>query len=331
MSVSGDGGLMPGSEDVERAFILVDAEVADSVDKELAEITRRPVLRHEGPAAGHPASASAAPPEGPFIYVGPRLPDALRTERLLWFHSTNAGVDALLTSGTWPERTLLTRTVGRMPDRIGQYVLAWVLAECQAIPAHLEQQRRAEWRRVPSELAEGRTALVYGAGRIGTRVGALLRACGVRTVAVVRSPREDLPGFDDAVTPQEARSLLGAARWVVSTLPLTPLTGNFFDAGAFGAMRGATFVNVGRGATVDLAALGAALADGQVRAAVLDVLPEEPPRPDDPVWKLPRTVLTSHSSGITAPDDVTADFAACWQALREGRTPELAVDTARGY
>ncbi|WP_375603573.1 D-2-hydroxyacid dehydrogenase [Streptomyces sp. JHA26] len=272
-----------------------------------------------------------ATPAGPCVYVGPRLPDTLGAERLVWFHSTNAGVDGLLGSAPWPEGVLLTRTVGRMGDRIAQYVLAWILAECQEIPAHLDQRRRAEWRRLPSELAEGRTALIYGAGRIGARVGTLLRACGIRTVGVSRSPGRAPQAFDESVTPGDAVARIGEARWVVSALPLTPRTAGFFDAGTFGAMRGATFVNVGRGATVDLTALGEALDDGRVRAAVLDVLAEEPPGPDSTVWKLPRTVVTSHSAGVTAPDDVSADFASCWRAVLEGRTPELAVNPARGY
>ncbi|MFI8951843.1 NAD(P)-dependent oxidoreductase [Streptomyces sp. NPDC053750] len=313
------------SEALAHASILTDAGLGDPVLEELRRITRRPVRRHEQRGSG------AVPPSGPLVYVGPHLPDELRTERLVWFHSTNAGVDALLSAAPWPERTLLTRTVGRMGDRIAQYVLAWILAECQEVPAHLEQQRHAEWRRLPSELAEGRTALVYGAGRIGARVGALLRACGIRAVGVARTPRNDERAFDESVTPDDALARLGEARWVVSALPLTSRTAGFFDAATFGAMRGATFINVGRGATVDLAGLGTALDDGSVRAAVLDVLPEEPPGPDHTVWKLPRTVITSHSAGITAPEDVSADFASCWRALLDGRTPELAVDPARGY
>jgi hypothetical protein len=42
-------------------------------------------------------------------------------------------------------------------------------------------------------------------------------------------------------------------------------------------------------------------------------------------------VITSHSAGITADEDVVADFEACWDAIAEGRTPALAVDTRRGY
>jgi phosphoglycerate dehydrogenase-like enzyme len=217
-----------------------------------------------------------------------------------------------------------------MGERIGQYVLGWVLADCQDIPAFLDQHRERVWQRRHTQLASGQLAVVFGVGAIGTAVSALLRNCGVRTVGVASRQRE-VAGFDTVVTASQVGQVLPTARWVISTLPLTSATEGFFGAGMFASMAGATFINVGRGATVDLTALGAALADGTVGRAVLDVLTEEPAEPDAACWSLPRTVITSHSSGITAEEDVVSDFAACWEALEQGRLPRLAVLTARGY
>ncbi|MFI8004034.1 D-2-hydroxyacid dehydrogenase [Streptomyces sp. NPDC086010] len=312
----------PSPGPLSRARLLTSPSVGPSLVRALERITGRPA-----------GSADGAGPGGPFVYVGDVLPDGLRTSRLLWFHSVNAGTDALLASGTWPEGALLTRTVGRMGERIAQYTLGWVLAECQAVAEHTAQHARAEWRRLPSELAAGHTAVVHGTGRIGSRVAGLLRACGIRTVGVGRTPRAAPAGFDRVVPAGSADegAALADARWVVSTLPLTEATERFFGAARFSAMRGASFINVGRGATVDMTALRDALDSGTVRRAVLDVLPDEPAGPDDPVWTLPHTVITSHSSGVTADEDVVTDFAACWEAVTAGRVPALAVDTDRGY
>ncbi|MFD3972989.1 NAD(P)-dependent oxidoreductase [Streptomyces cyaneofuscatus] len=331
----------PGPELLARARLLVAPELSASLVREVERITGRRAEPLEDGAAG----------SDPLLCVGAALPGSVRAaERLLWFHSVNAGTDPLLAAGPWPAGALLTRTVGRMGERIAQYVLGWVLAECQAVPEYVAQHARAEWRRLPTELVAGQTALVYGTGRIGGAVAGLLRSCGVRTVGVGRTARTKAPppGFDRVIgagggagpereepegaarADAEAEELAGA-RWVVGALPLTGVTEGFFGAGRFAAVRGATFVNVGRGATVDLGALEAALRGGGVRSAVLDVLAEEPAAPDDPVWRLPRTVITSHSAGITADEDVAVDFAACWEAVREGRRPELAVDVGRGY
>ncbi|MFF5829364.1 NAD(P)-dependent oxidoreductase [Streptomyces bacillaris] len=353
-AVPGEGPGGPAPDLLARARLLVAPELSASLVRELERIAGRGA---EQLGAGGAADGPLLTADGPLLCVGAVLPDALRTERLLWFHSVNAGTDPLLAAGPWPAGALLTRSVGRMGERIAQYVLGWVLAECQAVPEYVAQHARAEWRRLPTELVAGQTALVYGTGRIGGAVAGLLRSCGVRTVGVGRTARTGAPpagfdrvigaGFDlvlgaeagpgveagagvEADPDAEAEELAGA-RWVVAALPLTGATEGFFGVGRFAAMRGATFVNVGRGATVDPVALEGALRGGGVWRAVLDVLPEEPAAPGDPVWRLPRTVITSHSAGITADEDVAQDFAACWEAVAAGRRPELAVDTGRGY
>ncbi|MFC9478040.1 NAD(P)-dependent oxidoreductase [Streptomyces griseus] len=336
---------LPAPDELARARLLV----APSLDGGLVRELERVAGRTAEPLTDVP------PPSGvPLLCVGETLPEALRTDRLLWFHSVNAGTDPLLSVGPWPAPALLTRTVGRMGERMAQYVLGWILAECQAVPEFTAQHDRAHWERLPTELIAGQTALIYGTGRIGTAVGRLLGACGVRTVGVARTTRSGpppgteravvpgaapvvpgpgpgVPGFDLVVGAGEDGGALAEARWVISTLPLTTATESFFGAARFAAVRGATFVNVGRGATVDMGALEGALRDGRVRRAVLDVLPTEPAAPDDPVWRLPRTVITSHSSGITADEDVAVDFAACWEAVTAGRRPGLTVDVGRGY
>ncbi|MER7882571.1 NAD(P)-dependent oxidoreductase [Streptomyces fimicarius] len=336
---------LPAPDELARARLLV----APSLDGGLVRELERVAGRTAEPLTDVP------PPSGvPLLCVGETLPEALRTDRLLWFHSVNAGTDPLLSAGPWPAPALLTRTVGRMGERMAQYVLGWILAECQAVPEFTAQHDRAHWERLPTELIAGQTALIYGTGRIGAAVGRLLRACGVRTVGVARTTRSGptpgaergvvpgaapvvpgpgpgVPGFDLVVGAGEDGGALAEARWVISTLPLTTATEGFFGAARFAAVRGATFVNVGRGATVDMGALEDALRDGRVRRAVLDVLPTEPAAPDDPVWRLPRTVITSHSSGITADEDVAVDFAACWEAVTAGRRPGLTVDVGRGY
>jgi phosphoglycerate dehydrogenase-like enzyme len=321
---------LPAPDALARALLLVAPSLDGDLARELERITGR---------GAEPLTATPPPADAPLLCVGGTLPDALRTDRLLWFHSVNAGTDPLLSAAPWPARALLTRTVGRMGERMAQYVLGWMLAECQNVPEYTAHHARAHWERLPSELIAGQTALIYGTGRIGAAVGRLLGACGVRAVGVARTTRSGpepgsarvVPGFDRVIGAAEDTGALAGARWVISTLPLTGATEGFFGAARFAAVRGATFVNVGRGATVDMGALETALRDGRVRRAVLDVLPTEPAAPGDPVWKLPRTVITSHSSGITTDEDVLTDFSACWEALAAGRRPELTVDVGRGY
>jgi phosphoglycerate dehydrogenase-like enzyme len=297
--------------------VIVGEEVSADLRGALADALGQPV----------PVGSAHVPADAPVIRVGSRRPGfGPGGERLVWFHSVNAGVDALLRGGggeegqgTWPSDVLLTRTVGRMGERMGQYVLGWSLAECQRVSEFLAAHDRADWSRRDTELAAGRLALVYGAGRIGSRVAGYLRGAGIRVLEA------------GSATVAEADALLPQARWVVDVLPLTPATRDFFGPRRFGAMRGATFLNIGRGATVDLDALEAALHADAVRSAVLDVLPDEPAAPGHAAWRLPRTTVTSHTSGPTTDEDVVTDFLACRRALRAGRTPPLAVPVDRGY
>ncbi|WP_235215322.1 NAD(P)-dependent oxidoreductase [Phaeacidiphilus oryzae] len=274
--------------------------------------------------------------DGPLVYVGGRPAAELRGDpRLVWFHSASAGVDAAL-SGGWPEGVLLTRTVGRMAERMAQYVLGWVLAEAQHVPVYLRQQADRVWLRRPGELVAGRTAVVFGAGSIGSEIGGLLRRCGVRTVGIARTARPDrsAEGFDRLLTLDQAAAegVLDEARWVVGVLPLTAGTRGYFDRGFFDRLGARpSFLNLGRGAAVDLPALAAALESDRVRSAVLDVVPEEPAGPDALCWRLPRTVVTSHSSGVTDDEDVIRDLVAARRALASGGLPALTVDPARGY
>ena len=90
--------------------------------------------------------------------------------------------------------------------------------------------------------------------------------------------------------------LLGWADAIVVAAPLTDETRGMFDADAFAAMRaGAWFVNVGRGEIVDEPALVAALVDGHLGGAGLDVFATEPLPADSPLWTLPNVIITPHS------------------------------------
>ncbi|MER5917262.1 NAD(P)-dependent oxidoreductase [Streptomyces sp. NPDC001982] len=306
--------------------IVVAHQLSGELEGALAE-----ALATRGGPAVHRYSSQLAHTGQPLVYIGPAPPRALLQDSggLVWFHSSNAGVDAVLREGL-PSGVLLTRTVGRMGERIAQFVVGWILSECQRVPDHLAQQRDQRWQRLNSELVRGQLAVVYGTGAIGAQIGHALRRNGIRAVGISRTGRQ-AGGFADVLVPGRAEEVLPQARWVINALPLTAATAGLFDDTVFRQLNEATFVNVGRGATVDMESLARALSGGQVRSAVLDVLPEEPPAPDALCWSLPRTTITSHSAGITHDEDVVHDFMRCWDDLRGARHPALAVQSTLGY
>jgi phosphoglycerate dehydrogenase-like enzyme len=232
--------------------------------------------------------------------------------------------------------------VCNVPDygtmEVADHAIALMLALHKGIVFHTEALRadpRGNWRPALNPFGRRLSALTFGVvglGRIGTAAALRAKAFGMRVV------------FFDPYLPNGADLALGvgrvaslealfAASDVVSVhAPLGPETRKLVGARAFAAARaGAILVNTARGEIVDLDALEAALREGRIAAAALDVLPEEPANPSHPLisawsrgepWVKDRLLLTPHSAFCT-PESVRdmrakgAEVAAVY--LREGR------------
>jgi len=154
-------------------------------------------------------------------------------------------------------------------------------------------------------------------------------------VTATRASGRSGPDFVSYVgLPDELLKLTREADFVVNCAPLTPQTTAIFDREFFAAMKhSAYFINVGRGRSAVTADLVAALREGTIAGAGLDVVDPEPLPPDSPLWQLPNLILTPHVSGNTPVSQ--EQFAAL---LRENLRryvagePMLAVvDVERGY
>ncbi len=143
---------------------------------------------------------------------------------------------------------------------------------------------------------DGAHVVVWGFGSIAHRLAPLLAALGARVTGVASSAGERA-GFP-VVTDAELPDLLRTADVLVSLLPALPTTQGALGADLISRLPGhAWFVNVGRGATVDEAALQAALRDGTIAGAALDVFATEPLPEDSPWWGVPNLILTPHAAG----------------------------------
>jgi phosphoglycerate dehydrogenase-like enzyme len=158
----------------------------------------------------------------------------------------------------------------------------------------------------------GARVLIWGFGAIGQTIAPLLDQLGAQVRGVARSSGER-SGFaviaeDDL--PQE----LGRTDVLLMILPSTPATAQALDAERLAALPAHAYVvNVGRGSTVDESALVAALSDGRIAGAALDVTSTEPLQPDSPLWDAPNLVLTPHAAGgrpVGADELISANLAA---------------------
>jgi phosphoglycerate dehydrogenase-like enzyme len=207
-----------------------------------------------------------------------------------------------------PAGVTLCNARGARDAPVAEWVVGAVLGAATGL---LEAGRRRSWDYEPPHDVAGSTAVIVGYGSIGRAAGRLLEALGVTVQGVGRRAREGVHGMD------ELPELLSGADTVILLTPLTDATRGLVDAAFLGRMRdGALFVNAGRGASVDTAALLAELRSGRLRA-VLDVVDPEPLPDDHPLWAAPGLLaLTSHQAGDSAQADERARVLAAEQMGR---------------
>lgn len=144
--------------------------------------------------------------------------------------------------------------------------------------------------------------LLVGYGAIGRQMAELLKAFGARITGVKRSTAgfENDPSAERVVTFAKLDEELPIADHVVLMLPGGPETDNLFSERQFDRMKpGSYLYNVGRGNCYREEDLVAALTNGPLAGAGLDVFHEEPLPPSSPLWELPNTLITPHASAIS--------------------------------
>ncbi|MGP4047466.1 D-2-hydroxyacid dehydrogenase [Streptomyces sp. 2A115] len=245
-----------------------------------------------------------------------------------WVHTASAGVDHLMCPELAASDTVVTNARGVFDQPIAEYVAALVLAMAKDLPRTWELQRAREWRHRESQRIAGTRACVVGSGPIGRAIAQTLKALGITTALVGRTPRSGVHG------PEELDRLMARADWVVSAAPLTADTYGMFDARRFGLMQpSARFVNVGRGQLVDEEALAQALSRRWIAGAALDVFEHEPLGPGSPLWEVPGLIVSPHMSGDTVGwrDELGTQFVELYERWEAGKPLTNVVDKSRGY
>lgn len=254
--------------------------------------------------------------------------------RLQWVHWAGAGVDAVLFAGLCDSDVILTNARGIFDRAIAEYVLGLVLSLAKGFPRTTLSQREKRWDFRHAETITGKTALVVGAGNIGSAVGELLRAAGMRVVGVARTARGGDRVFGEVHALDELDRLLADADYVVNITPSTPNTRGLFSAGRLQHFKPeGRFINVGRGDAVDEEALAAVLSAGRIAGAALDVFAEEPLPRSSPLWGLDNLIVSPHMSGDVDGSHAAliSQFADNLRRFLRGEPLENVVDKQKGY
>lgn len=221
---------------------------------------------------------------------------ALKAEGLRWLHSFSAGVDNPFFQILIDRGVRLTTSSGAHAVPIAHTVMLYALALSRDLTGWLKDQAAKTWAPRDIEDLQGQTLGVVGLGPIGLEVARLGSAFGMRVIGVRRTPRGDEPCETWPI--DRIDDLWPEVDVLVLAVPLTDETRKLVDSRALGRMkRGARLINVARGEVVDEAALIAALSEGQLGGAGLDVFEVEPLPPESPLWTMPNVIVTPHSSG----------------------------------
>ncbi|NGX17419.1 D-2-hydroxyacid dehydrogenase [Wenzhouxiangella sp. XN24] len=217
-----------------------------------------------------------------------------------------------------------------------QHVYAMILALTHHLAGYQRLLQQGAWKDSPQfclldypirELA-GRKLGIVGYGELGRSVAGAAAAFGLEVIVSERPGNGSAPGPADGIERLPFEQVLAEADILSLHCPLTDVTRGLIDAAALGRMKNdAILINTARGALVDSAALAAALRDGRIAGAGIDVLPQEPPVDGDPLLDaaLPNLVITPHvawaarESRQRAIDEIAANIQSFMSGGRRGR------------
>jgi phosphoglycerate dehydrogenase-like enzyme len=251
---------------------------------------------------------------------------AARLTDLRWVQSLAAGPDAVLAAGFAPA-VVVTAGRGLHDATVTEHALTLILAAARRLNLLIRAQVGHRWAGELGGLQpiapvgdfrtlRGAHVVIWGFGGIAATLAPLLATLGAHVTGIARTAGER-HGFP-VVTEDAFPDLLPRTDVLVMILPATPETAHALDAARLSLLPAhAWLVNVGRGSTVDEAALLDTLRAGRIGGAALDVFETEPLPPDSGLWDEPGVIITPHAAGgrpIGAADLIAANLA----ALRAG-------------
>lgn len=262
----------------------------------------------------------------------------LAAKKLKWIQCHGAGVDFITHVPELPASdVILTNTRGAHAKTIAEHTIGMLIALSRGFHDLFRAQDRREWLRPFSRPAvglSGRTLGIVGLGNIGRAIAQRAAAMEMRVIAVDVAPGAKPDCVESLGTLDGLPSLLRQSDAVVVAAPYTAETAGMIGSAEIASMRPTAFLLViSRGGILDERALIAALKEGRLAGAGLDVQSREPLPADDPLWDAPNLFLTPHCSGQSTQTTAaaTAIFKENLGRYISGMPLVNVVDKARGF
>ena len=199
----------------------------------------------------------------------------------------------------------VSNAVGYSAESVAQHTFALLLELTNHVGLHNRSVKRSDWSKQthfsyhlqPMVELAGKTMGIYGFGSIGQQVGAIANAFGMEVIAKHKHPERDARPWVRFV---DIDTLFSKSDVVTLHAPLTEENAQFVDAERLKTMnREAFLINTARGGLINEADLKQALKEGVLAGAALDVLSEEPPPADHPLFEVENCLITPHQAWAT--------------------------------
>jgi glyoxylate/hydroxypyruvate reductase A len=250
--------------------------------------------------------------------------------------SLGAGVDHILTDPMLPRVPVVRIVDPDLTMRMTEYVVLHVLLHHRRQRLYDRQQRGRIWHEHEQPPASEVAVGVMGLGVLGRDAAQALARLGFRTAGWSRTPKA-LPGIETFHGSDGLDAFLHRTEILVCLLPATPVTLGILRLKLLrklkrdGAAGGAYLINAGRGALQIDADILAALDEGSLAGATLDVFADEPLPETSPLWAHPNITITPHNAAASDPRALVANILGQIGRLESGLKLEHVIDRAAGY
>ena len=244
-------------------------------------------------------------------------------------HGIAAGVDNILCDPHLPAVPICRVVDPYQARAMSEFVMWGALHFHRQFDQALANQRAGLWQVPAQKLASDCTIGVMGLGEIGARVATDLLHAGFTVKGWARSDRT-LPGIQSFSGRDALPAFLSGVDILVCLLPLTSETRGLLNADVLRQLNpGAKLIHVGRGEHLVMDALLAALSDGHMDGAIVDVFANEPLLPDDPLWRHPKLIVTPHMAAIASLETIGLQIAENVRRLVRGEPLNNQVDVGQ--
>jgi len=251
--------------------------------------------------------------------------------------SYGAGVDALLQHSHLPDDVPIVRFVD--PDlstRMSDYIVAEVTRHHRLDSHYRQAQSKRDWTEVFPRRADEISVGIMGLGALGRDAAEKLLALGFRLRGWSRGEKT-IANIECYAGPDGFEAFLSGTDILVNLLPLTAETAGCLNRTLFSRLRkgmlhgGPAIINAARGGHLNESDLIAALGDGTLGAASLDVFTAEPLPKSSPLWDTPNCYLTPHIAAVSSIAALARYFAEVIKTHEAGQPLPNLVDRDKGY